>query len=77
MDNRYRSFQLAAEDRMMLATAIGKLRHVSREVIEFAFYQDLTQTEIAQRLGISQMQVSRRLKTATQELWKTLNTKLW
>lgn len=77
VDNRYRSFQLAAEDRMMLTAAIGKLRHVSREVIEFAFYQDLTQTEIAQRLGISQMQVSRRLKTATQELWKTLNTKLW
>lgn len=77
VDNRYRSFQLAAEDRMMLAAAVGKLRDVSREVIEFAFYHDLTQTEIAQRLGISQMQVSRRLKTATQELWKTLNTKLW
>lgn len=77
VDTRYRSFQLAAEDRIMLAAAIAKLRHVSREVIEFAFYQDLTQTEIAQRLGISQMQVSRRLKTATQELWKLLNTKLW
>lgn len=77
VDSRYRSFQLAAEDRMMLAAALGKLRHVSREVIEFAFYQDLTQTEIAQRLGISQMQVSRRLATATQELWKVLNTKLW
>jgi RNA polymerase sigma-B factor len=77
IDNRYRSFQLAAEDRMMLAAAIGKLRDVSREVIEFAFYQDLTQTEIAQRLGISQMQVSRRLRTATQELWRMLNTKLW
>jgi RNA polymerase sigma-B factor len=77
VDNRYRSFQLAAEDRMMLAAALSKLRYVSREVIEFAFYQDLTQTEIAQRLGISQMQVSRRLSTATQELWKVLNTKLW
>lgn len=77
VDNRYRSFQLAAEDRMLLGAAMGKLRDVSREVIEFAFYQDLTQTEIAQRLGISQMQVSRRLKTATQELWRLLNTKLW
>lgn len=77
IDNRYRSFQLAAEDRIMLAAAVAKLRDVSREVIEFAFYQDLTQTEIAQRLGISQMQVSRRIKTATQELWKALNTKLW
>lgn len=77
IDNKYRSFQLATEDRIMLQQAMGRLREVSREVIDFAFYQDLTQTEIAQRLGISQMQVSRRLKTATQELWKTLNTRLW
>jgi RNA polymerase sigma-B factor len=77
VDNKYRSFQLATEDRIMLAQAMGRMRSVSREVIEFAFYQDLTQTEIAQRLGISQMQVSRRLKAATQELWKALNTRLW
>ncbi len=77
VDNKYRSFQLAAEDRIMLGQAMGKLKHVSREVLEFAFYQDLTQTEIAQQLGISQMQVSRRLKAATQELWKVLNSRLW
>lgn len=77
IDGKYRSFQLAAEDRIMLMQAMGRLKDVSREVIEFAFYQDLTQTEIAQRLGISQMQVSRRIKAATQELWKLLNSKLW
>lgn len=77
IDNRYNSFQLAAEDRMMLDSALSKLRGVSREVIEFAFYDDLTQTEIAKKLGISQMQVSRRLRTATGELWKALNTKLF
>lgn len=77
VDSKYRSFQLAAEDRIMLAQAMGRLKHVSREVIEFAFYQDLTQTEIAQQLGISQMQVSRRIKAATQELWKVLNSRLW
>jgi RNA polymerase sigma-B factor len=77
IDNRYSSFQLVAEDRMMLDVALGKLRAVSREVIEFAFYDDLTQTEIAKKLGISQMQVSRRLRAATGELWKVLNTKLF
>lgn len=77
IDNRYVSFQLAAEDRMMLDSALGRLRTVSREVIEFAFYDDLTQTEIAKKLGISQMQVSRRLRAATGELWKALNTKLF
>ena len=77
IDNRYSSFQLAAEDRMMMDAALGRLRAVSREVIEFAFYDDLTQTEIAKKLGISQMQVSRRLRAATGELWKVLNTKLF
>jgi RNA polymerase sigma-B factor len=77
VDSRYVSFELAAEDRMMLDAALGCMRTVSREVIEFTFYDDLTQTEIAKKLGISQMQVSRRLRAATGELWKTLNAKLF
>lgn len=77
IDNRYRSFQLATEDRIMLGQAMSRIRQVSREVLEFAFYQDLTQTEIARRLGISQMQVSRRIRTALGELWKSMNSRLW
>ncbi len=77
IDSRYRSFQLAAEDRIMLAQAMARLKDVSREVIEFAFYEDLTQTEIARKLGISQMQVSRRVRVALGELWKLLNSPLW
>lgn len=77
VDKRYSSFQLATEDALMLNSALAHLRGVSREVIEFAFYDDLTQTEIAKKLGISQMQVSRRLKTAIGELWKAFNTKVF
>lgn len=77
IDNRYRSFQLATEDQLMVSQALCHLRGISREVIEFAYYEDLTQTEIARKLGISQMQVSRRLKTAMGELWKVFNTKLF
>lgn len=77
VDSKYRSFQLATEDRIMLAQAMACLRQVSREVIEFSFYHDLNQTEIANKLGISQMQVSRRLRAATQELWKILNSRLF
>lgn len=75
VDNRYKSFQLAEEDRWMLAQAMSRLRAASREVIEFAFYEDLTQTEIAKKLGISQMQVSRRIKSALGELVRLLNPK--
>lgn len=77
VDNRYKSFQLSTEDQIVVDQALSKLRGVSREVIEFAFYEDLTQTEIAKKLGISQMQVSRRLKTAMGELWKVFNTRLF
>jgi len=75
-DKRYKSFQLAQEDRILLQDAMGKVRFQSRQILEFAFYQDLTQTEIAKNLGISQMQVSRRLKKAMGELWDTLNTRV-
>ena len=75
-DKNYQSFQLAQEDRILLNEALMNIRGQSRQVIEFAFYQDLTQTEISKRLGISQMQVSRRLKSALKELWQTLNTRV-
>ncbi|PIQ26031.1 RNA polymerase subunit sigma [bacterium (Candidatus Blackallbacteria) CG17_big_fil_post_rev_8_21_14_2_50_48_46] len=75
-DRRYKSFQLAQEDRILLQDALKKVRFQSRQILEFAFYQDLTQTEIAKNLGISQMQVSRRLKKALGELWDSLNTRI-
>lgn len=75
-DKRLRSFHLAQEDQIILQDSIGKIKDQSRQIIDFAFYQDLTQTEIAKQLGISQMQVSRRLKKALGELWDTLNTRV-
>lgn len=77
IDNRYKSFQLALEDRIMVTQALESIGKASRDVIEFAFYQDLTQTEIAKRMGVSQMQVSRRLRSALKELWKVLNSPIW
>ena len=75
-DKKYRSFQLVQEDRILVRAAMKKLKKQSREVIEFIFYYDLTQTETAKTLGISQMQVSRRLKNALDELWKILNKRV-
>lgn len=75
-DKKHRSFQLAQEDRILLQDGLHKIKGQSRQIIEFTFYQDLTQTEIAKQLGISQMQVSRRLRKALSELWDTLNTRV-
>ncbi|NET30460.1 MAG: RNA polymerase sigma factor SigF [Cyanothece sp. SIO1E1] len=70
-DPRYRSFQLAQEDRIRLQQAMVQIEQRTRDVIEFVFLYDLTQKETAERLGISVVTVSRRVKkglTALKEL---------
>lgn len=61
-DNRYCSFQLAQEDHIRLQQALVQLEQRTREVLEFVFLHDLTQKEAAQRLDISVVTVSRRIK---------------
>lgn len=61
-DPKYRSFQLAEEDRIRLQQALHQLEQRTREVLEFVFLHDLTQKETAERLGISSVTVSRRVK---------------
>ncbi len=61
-DSRYRSFQLAQEDQIRLQQALVHLEKRTREILEFVFLYDLTQKETAERLGISAVTVSRRVK---------------
>ncbi|ARV62200.1 RNA polymerase subunit sigma [Nostocales cyanobacterium HT-58-2] len=61
-DNSYRSFQLVQEDQMRLQQALVQLEQRTREVLEFVFLHDLTQKQVAERLGISVVTVSRRVK---------------
>ncbi len=49
------------EDRASLAPEMARLPERERSIIYFRFYGGLTQSEIADRLGISQMHVSRLL----------------
>ncbi|MGL5084008.1 MAG: RNA polymerase sigma factor SigF [Microcoleaceae cyanobacterium] len=61
-DTRYRSFQLAQEDQIRLQQALARLEEGTRRVLEFVFLYDLTQKETAERMGISPVTVSRRVK---------------
>jgi len=67
-DTRYRSFQLAQEDQIRLQQALIKLENRTREILEFVFLHDLTQKETADRLGISAVTVSRRVKKGLEHL---------
>jgi RNA polymerase sigma-B factor len=55
-------------DRESVAGALPSLSARDREIIKLRFVDELTQTEIADRLGVSQMQVSRLLRRALQQL---------
>jgi RNA polymerase sigma-B factor len=71
-DPRYKSFQLAQEDRIRLQQCMVKLEEKTREVLEFVFLHDLTQKETADRLGVSAITVSRHLKKGLQNLTKLM-----
>jgi RNA polymerase sigma-B factor len=75
-DNRYQSFQLAQEDQIRLQQALVQLENRTREVLEFVFLYDLTQKETAERLGISAVTVSRRVKSGLKLLKKLMVTPL-
>jgi RNA polymerase sigma-B factor len=61
-DLQYRSFQLAQEDQMRLQQALVQLEQRTHQVLEFVFLYDLTQKEVAERLDISVVTVSRCVK---------------
>lgn len=63
---------LPVEDRVLIGDAIGRLSGLQRKVIYYLFYRDLTQTEAAHKLGISQKHVSRVMHAALRRLRDTL-----
>lgn len=54
--------------RSALSSAMDQLAERDRKIIELRFVGGLTQTQIAERVGVSQMQVSRLLRNALAEL---------
>lgn len=62
-------FQLSnAEDRLVVESAMARLPERKRRILHLRFNEDLTQSDIADRVGMSQMHVSRLLRAAIDEL---------
>jgi RNA polymerase sigma-B factor len=57
-----------AEYSATIASGLRALDKRERVVVHLRFAEDLTQSEIAARVGVSQMQISRLLRRATQKL---------
>jgi RNA polymerase sigma-B factor len=63
-----------AEHRVVLERLLVELPERERTIVELRFYSDMTQTEIAQQVGISQMHVSRLLARTLIQLRDRLQT---
>jgi RNA polymerase sigma-B factor len=62
--------------KLSCAAAIARLPHAERQVLRLRLDHDLKQSEIAQRLGCSQMQVSRLLRRASESCRRLLDPEL-
>ncbi len=71
----YQEFMNSYENKIMLAEAIKKLPKDLQEIVEMSYYQDLNQREISEKIHISQMQVSRRLKKALSKMYEIITSK--
>ena len=68
----YKEFMNSYEDKIMISGTIKKLPPELRQIIELSYYEDLNQREIAEKIHISQMQVSRRLKKALNKMYELI-----
>jgi RNA polymerase sigma-B factor len=62
------------EQRQMLRSGLTHLPAREREILHLRFYEGLTQREIADRVGVSQMHVSRLIRRSIESLRKRLAT---
>lgn len=63
----------AVEERLALAAAIRRLRRRDRQILFLRFFHDRTQQQIAEEIGVTQMQVSRLLRLICQSLRDSLS----
>lgn len=76
-DKKYVDEIRYSEDRELISQALVSLGDRTKKIIEFVYFYDLTQKETAKLLGVSEMGVSRSIKTAIQKLKEVLLTEIF
>lgn len=74
-DDNYQNLPSFQENKILIQDAVKYLDEELQEVIYLNFFDDLSQTQIAAKLGISQMQVSRRIRKALNSLFEIISEK--
>ena len=57
-----------SEDRAVLAPGFKALDERERKILQLRFFEGLTQSQIAQQIGISQMHVSRLIRRSLEKI---------
>jgi RNA polymerase sigma-B factor len=75
-DARYQMLQRWEEDRHQLQHALSQLEEKTRTVIEFVYYGNLSRKEVAEKVGISPMTVTRRIQRGVQQMTELLQPQM-
>jgi len=67
-DPHYQNLQILEEDRQQLQLALSQLEDKTRAAIEFVFFGGLSRKEVAERIGISPMTVTRRIQRGLEQM---------
>ncbi|MBX9690565.1 MAG: sigma-70 family RNA polymerase sigma factor [Candidatus Obscuribacterales bacterium] len=76
-DKKYIDELSYSEDRELISQALVSLGERTKKIIEFVYFYDLTQKETAKILGVSEMGVSRSIKSALQKLKEIMLTEIF
>lgn len=67
-DHHYQTLQTWEEDRQQIQKALNQLEEKTRVAIEFVYYGNLSRKEVAERIGVSPMTVTRRIHRGVQQM---------
>lgn len=67
-DAHYQMLQRLEEDRQQLQRALSQLEDKTRAAIEFVFFNEMSRKEVAERIGVSPMTVTRRIQRGLDQM---------
>lgn len=67
-DVRHETLQVLEEERQQLQRAMSQLEDKTREAIEFVYLEALSRKEVAERIGVSPMTVTRRIHRGIEQM---------
>jgi RNA polymerase sigma-B factor len=67
-DAHYQMLQSLEEDRQQIQRALNQLEEKTRSAIEFVFFSGMSRKEVAERIGVSPMTVTRRIQRGLDQM---------